>query len=340
LLEGLQACGSAHVPAHVLAELRRLTVAAARRSLDQVAEAARLARAFADAGVRVLALKGVALSAQLHGEAVPREARDIDLLADTKHFAVAEGILAGAGYRLITDPDTPRKRAAYRRVLKDLEYVHSANGRLVELHHRLVDNPHLLATDFDALWRGREEVRLGDAMVATLGRERLALYLVVHGAAHAWERLAWLVDLAAALRAPGAVGAALQAAQAAGLKEPMSHAVMLAHDWLGLPVEASDLVWMRTNARVARLNRFLAHLYAGAAWCETPAHGSWAKFARASIWQRLYRLSLKPDLRYVATQLAREWFTPADWDTVRLPDRLFFLYPVLRPLGWLARRLR
>ena len=34
----------------------------------------------------------------------------------------------------------------------------------------------------------------------------------------------------------------------------------------------------------------------------------------------------------------REWFTPADWNTVRLPDALFWLYPLLRPVGWLVRR--
>src|SRR5262245_22682278 len=101
LLAGLQACGSPHVPDHVLAELRRLTVAAAQRSLAQAAEAGRLARVCADAGVRVLALKGVVLSAQLHADPHRRIARDIDLLADPERLAAAEAALAAAGYRYL-----------------------------------------------------------------------------------------------------------------------------------------------------------------------------------------------------------------------------------------------
>jgi Uncharacterised nucleotidyltransferase len=340
LLAGLQGCGSTRVPEHVLAELRRLTVAVARRSLAQAAEAARLARAFAEAGLRVLALKGVVLSAQLHGDGVPRDSRDIDLLADPDQFAAAEATLAAAGYRYVAEAKTPRQTAAYRHALKDLQFVHTATGAPVELHHRLNDNPNLLATDFDALWRERAEIRIGDAAVATLGRALLALYLMVHGAGHGWERLVWLTDFAAALRAPGAVERAIASAEAAGLATAMLHAVSLAHDWLAVPVGAQHLARAHADAKVARLDRLLAHLYAGGAWHEMPPRGSWAKFARASIWQRLYRLSLKANARYLASQLGREWFTPADWDSVRLPDGLFFLYPVVRPLGWLARRLR
>ena len=47
-----------------------------------------------------------------------------------------------------------------------------------------------------------------------------------------------------------------------------------------------------------------------------------------------------PDWRYRADQARREWFTPADWNTLRLPDALFWLYPLLRPVGWLVRRWR
>jgi hypothetical protein len=30
----------------------------------------------------------------------------------------------------------------------------------------------------------------------------------------------------------------------------------------------------------------------------------------------------------------------ADWEVIRLPDSLIFLYPVIRPIGWLPRRRR
>ncbi len=336
LLAGLQA-GASQVPEAVLAELRRDVLATTARNLAQIAEIGRLSRAFAGAGIAVLALKGVTLSAQLYGDAALRGGRDIDLLADPKDFARLDTVVAAAGYRRTTRTLTPRQDASYRHWIKDLEYVH-ASAAPVELHHRLADNPHLLPCDFDALWRAREEVRLGDAVVPTLSRRALALYLCVHGASHAWERLRWLVDLTMLLRAPGSVERALADADAAGLGPAMLHALMLAHEWLGLAVEERHLARAQASARVMRLHRIMARLYEGQAWHEMPARGSWNAMLRYSLWARRYRLALKAGWRYRATQAARELFTPADFDIVRLPDALFWLYPLVRPVGWMVRR--
>ncbi|MEA2939287.1 MAG: hypothetical protein QOC56_2791 [Alphaproteobacteria bacterium] len=338
LLAGLQACGSTGVPADVVAQLRRQSFEVARRSLAQVAEVGRLARALADGGVDVLALKGVVLSAQLHGDGSLRDARDIDLLVDPAQAARADAVLVASGYRCSNDALSPRQSAAYRHWIKDVEYIHAATGTHVELHCRLTDNAHLLANDFGTLWREREEVSVGGAVVATLSRRRLAPYLCVHGAGHAWERLCWLVDLATLFAERDSVDAALESADAAGFGPAMLHAVMLAHDWLGRAVADRHLARARASAPVRRLDHILSHFYAGAAWQELPRRGSWPGLARYSLWQRLYRLVLKSDWRYRSTQVMRECFTPADYDAVRLPDAFFWLYPLVRPVGWLMRR--
>jgi hypothetical protein len=334
----LQASGSAEIPEEVIAELRQQSLATAARSLAQAAEICRLFRTFADAGVRVLALKGVVLSAQLYGNSALRNARDIDLLADPDEFARIDAILTDAGYRCSNDALSLRQNASYRHWIKDIEYIHVRDGTAVELHRRLIDNENLLTCDFGALWHEREDVRLGDAPIPTLSRSALALYLCVHGAGHCWERLRWLVDLATLLREPRSQDAAIAAADAAGLGPVMLHALKLAHDWLGLAVDECHLSRAAADLRVARLDRFLAPLYAGGAWHEMPPRGSWAGMLRYSLWARLYRLSMKSDWIYRGSQGMREWFTPADWHTVRLPDALFWLYPFVRPVGWLLRR--
>jgi hypothetical protein len=338
LYTALQACGSADIPAEVIAELRQQTLATAARSLAHRAEICRLFTAFAAAGVRVLALKGVVLSAQLYGDSALRNARDIDLLADPDEWARVGAILATAGYRCSNEALSPRQNASYRHWIKDVEYIHARDGTAVELHQRLTDDKNLLAIDFGALWLEREEVRVGDTVVPTLSRSALALYLCVHGAGHCWERMRWLVDLATLLHEPQSQDAALAAADAAGLGPLMLHALMLARDWLGLAVDERHLVRAAADTRVARLDRFLAPLYAGRAWKEMPRRGSWAGMLRYSLWARLYRLSMKSDWIYRTSQGMREWFTPADWHTVRLPDALFWLYPFVRPVGWLLRR--
>jgi hypothetical protein len=332
--------GCATVPAPAFAAIKRQAVSALQRSLRQIAETRLLHQAFAEAGIRVLFLKGVVLSAQLFGAGAKRDARDIDVLVDPARFGDAAELVERLGYRRHDYARSPRQRRHYTRLIKDVEFRHARTGTCLELHHRLRDTPSLLVTDFDVWWRERDEVKLGGSLIATLPRAVLPVYLCAHGAGHVWERLQWLVDFAGAVHAEcgGGIEGALAAAEREGLAAPMLHALMLAHDWLALPVDGRHLAQARASAAVRRLDRILAHLYSGAAWHAMPARGSAAAIARYSLWKRLYRLSLKPDWRYRFEQARREWFTAADWDTLSLPDPLFFLYPLMRPIAWIARR--
>ena len=115
---------------------------------------------------------------------------------------------------------------------------------------------------------------------------------------------------------------------------------MLAHDWLGLADDGHCLAPARSDRRVAYLHRILGHSYAGPAWHQSPQRGSLAGFLRYSLWLRLYTYALKRGWRYWRHQALREFITPADWDAIGLPDRLFWLFPAVRPVGWLVRRWR
>jgi hypothetical protein len=338
LFAGLQD-SAASVPTPIIAELRREAVTAARRSLVQAAALARLSRRFAEAGIDVLALKGVPLSLQLYGDPGLRSARDIDLLVDPAQADAAEALLADIGYNRVGNAFSGRRKRLYRQWFKEAEYVHPVDGAL-ELHHRLTDLPELVPWDFASLWRERGEVSIGGVPVAVLGRKHLTLYLCAHGAEHVWERIRWLTDFAALLRESCSVDAALATADEAGLAAPMLQVVTLAHDWLGSPVGEPVLARARSDRRVARLNNILGHSYNDEAWRFVPRRGSWGALLRYSLWQRLYRLSIKPVWRYRLRLLRRELLSPADWVALPLPDRLFWFYPLIRPFGWLFRRSR
>ncbi len=338
LLAGLRA-GGGQAPEAVAARLRSQAREAAARSLRHVAELARLQPMFDAAGVRRLVLKGVALSAQLYGDPARRAPRDIDLLVDPAKLTAAEGALAASGYRPWRPLTSARQGAAYHRWIRDTAWVNDEAGVMVELHTRLTDDDRLIPQDFELLWRERAVVRVSGLEVEALCAARLPLYLCAHGAGHGWERLCWLVDLAAALPDEAAAEAAHAEAEAVGLGAAMRHALLLAHAWLGAPLAEGLAGRCRMDPRVRRLHSMLAGGYAGERWRQSPRPGTGAAFWRYSVCQRLYRLSLKPGWRYRARQLARELFSPADWTTVRLPDRLFWLYPAVRPFGWLMRRM-
>ena len=60
-----------------------------------------------------------------------------------------------------------------------------------------------------------------------------------------WERLRWLVDFAGVLQQPESTAQAFDATEAAGLAPAMQHALLLAHDWLGLPADERRLAIAR-----------------------------------------------------------------------------------------------
>jgi hypothetical protein len=185
----------------------------------------------------------------------------------------------------------------------------------------------------------RDDFDLGNARRNAVSRRSAALPVRTWGGSCVGETLRWLVDLADAVRAVGAE-AALASARDTGLAPTLLHALLLAHDWLGLPVEPRLLAEASDDPVVVQLDRILARLYEGEAWHRIPRRDIPAALQRDRYWQLRYRLSLKLDRGYRARQIMRELVSPADWGTVALPDRLFFLYPLLRPIGWFFRRGR
>lgn len=331
---------SAEIPIpSALGDLRMDARAAAHQSLLQMRETARLAALFEKAGVPLLVLKGVALAVQLRRDPAMRSSRDIDLLVSPDNMGKADEILREAGYRN-SGPTVPEgMEDDYRRWSKETQYTHARHGMLVELHHRLSNNDDLLDLDFQSLWREHERIEIGGQSVAVMSRRWLALYLCMHGATHGWERLSWLMDFSGALPTADDVENALHSAAAAGLSAVMLQALLLAHDWLDLPVAQGHLLRAGASRRVRWLNAILARSYGPSTWYRSPERGTLAGFIRYSVWLRLYVGALKPGWRYVRNQLAREFITPADWDIFRLPRPLTWLYPIIRPVGWLLRRL-
>lgn len=119
----------------------------------------------------------------------------------------------------------------------------------------------------------------------------------------------------------------------------MLHAMLLARQWLGCAIDQEQIADANESRSVSQLNSILARSYGPSTWFYSPPRGSFAGFLRYSIWRRRYVYSLKRGWRYRTGQLARELIAPADWDTFRLPARFSWAYPLLRPAGWIVRRL-
>lgn len=172
------------------------------RNLAQEVGTAQVSRLLTEAGIRVLAFKGVAAARLLHGDVHnQRVSSDIDILIAPEDLPSAEAALAAAGYR----KDWPGFEVASRAQPTLMYLAHAFTwispdmGLAVELHHRLTHNPYWFNVRFDRLWQASEEVTLQVGSVRTLGPADMAAYMCCHAVDHSYFVLKWIDDAAKAV---------------------------------------------------------------------------------------------------------------------------------------------
>jgi hypothetical protein len=325
---------SAALPPEVAARLRARNAEEVHRSLRLAGELRRLLGALSSEGVEALAYKGPPLAVQAYGDLSLRSYVDLDLLVRSDDVPRAMAALAAAGYAPALHLSAAQERW-FRRVDGDYPLVHPATGLLVELHARVSSLRFCMPIDTGALMGRSRTVPVGGGEVRTLGDDDLLLVLLVHGAKHRWKRLEWVAAVAALLRAGrGDVATVLARAAKLRARRTVLLGLHLAATALGAPLAdavADEIAMDRGLPALAREAR--------ERWFAPQADTGDADTAGATRANLRFNLRLRDGagdrVRYVARWLFSP--SPEDWRRARLPDALFPLYRVLRPLRLLGR---
>lgn len=304
--------------------------AIAIRNLYLASELIRLVKAFSAAGIPVLPHKGVLLGQAAYGDLALRESLDLDLLIHPEDLPRAIALLAENGYR------PPPKLAwlppsALARWAAELPYE-SPKSTLVDLHWRLTPSHYPLQLNPGILWRSQTRIAIAGSSLPALAPEALLLLLAVHGTKHCWECLVWVADIAWLLHSNPALkwDQALDFGQETQCERAVLLAGWLAHNVFAvdLPEQVKQLI-NRDYAVQLLGKRVVMRWYDSPP--ETPASPELYGFARALARRR----------RDAWKHLAGVLFAPTeiDWETRKLPEKLFWMYSFLR-IGRLARKYR
>jgi Uncharacterised nucleotidyltransferase len=308
----------------------------AHRNLSFAAETVRLQRAFKNANIPSLVLKGVALAQLGYGSLTIKHARDIDLLVSPDRAEAAMQILERDGYRLALPAEdlNAKQRRALVAYGREAEFVLDSRGFRLELQWRAADNPHLLK-DVDA-HSGSQSVYLADDIsVQTLRHDDLFAYLCFHGARHAWSRLKWLADVNAMLVRPDTdIPGLYRHAQGLGAGLCAGQALLLCHRLLDLQLSPALLDELQANRRIEKIASIAMGVMT-APHTETEVDGGPIGVARSVLRQFL----LGEGRGYFVAQCKAIAVGLDDVIYLPLPRRLHFLYPLLRVPLWLWRRL-
>lgn len=321
------------VAEHMAAHLRNT----AARNLAVARDLVAIVRALDAAGIRVLLLKGLALSHATYGNLGLRSAGDIDLVVAPGDAVGAAKIIEGLGYAAeLTATGAPFSAA---RLSIDYEcHFERAGGTPVDLHWGLAPWYMGFREDFGELWQRRASMQFAGVSIAVPGRADLLWYLAVHGSRHLWCRWIWLCDVA--LVASQASEAELaEAQQLARVRGNAAFArggyAAVAHLLTGAAVDAAGKRALRPMLAVAE--KCLVHRHAPPsnnvdfALCHMRMLDS--PRAKATCAKHLVENAARsPGLVFRATEEDRR--------AVPLPRWLHFAYPAVRPVRLALRRGR
>lgn len=301
-----------------------------RRNIYLVSELTTVLDRLDDHGVEALPFKGPALAAQVYGDVSWRPFADLDLLVPKRQADDVLEELLEAGY----EPEqelTASERDQFRRT----EYHHTLSSPdgvyQVEVHWRVAPERFPYPFDYDAMRERGVSVEIKGRSIPTLAPEDHLLVCCLHGCRHRWEKLKWLVDVAAfAEHEAIAVDwpTVFAEARRLGIERMVALALALARNLLDADLPSDAAVALAAAPAVESLRREVDPFAHGASSVDRLLFEARARDRRRDRCRHYLRAALEP--------------APADFRAVSLPATLFPLYYLVRPIrlaGVFARRL-
>ena len=317
----------ATVPPQLMEQLGRFADAQGARGADLAGEIQRLSARFAECGLRLLFLRCASVLGLFGGDPRWRRPDELDVLVVGEAQKVRQ-VLAAEGYE--PEFDLTDSQAAALAHARGAQAFRHPNGVRLQLHVSHLAPPYLpLNFDPEQLWERRRRAIVGEAgSVDCLSPEDLVVLMCVQGSVHFWDRLVWIEDLAWLAASAGIDWTVvMNRAESARVQRPVLLGLLLASELLGAPI-SDDAV--QRAARDAAVQKLAANVRRRLQLAEPERM---TELARAS-----FRLQLQGRVFDRLAYCAAFAFQPDldDFRAVSVPDSLFFLYHVVRPLRLLS----
>ena len=311
------------VPSQVLSQLRQRNDENTRQSLLLTGELLKLMDLLKAQGIQAIPFKGPTLALRAYGDVGLRQFGDLDILIHKKDVFKVKELLAGEGFKP-TPELTGTQEAALLRF--DCAYNFGNDKKvLFDVHWNFAPPYFSFELDVDRLWERLEPITINGRQLPGLSPEDLLLALCLHGSTHFWERLGWIGDIAGLIERRRDIDwqLVINNATRQGSRRILSLGLSLASELLEAPIPPEVLRTVEKDTVVRTLaERVQQRLFAQDVPVSSILDGALLQLRM----RERKRDKLRSSLRLAATPRVYDWmFLP-------LPDRLFFLYYLLRPL--------
>jgi Uncharacterised nucleotidyltransferase len=316
--------GREDLPGSIQSALRSRFQSHALKALRFSAELARIARAFTDSGIDVLAHKGPGLAQLLYGDPAMRQFGDLDLLVRPRNVVRAKVALRQLGY----EPHlqlSPRQEHAYLHSGYEHVFGLNAERNLLELQWQILPRFYAIEFDLETMFKRSVEVTVEGFRMRCLCPEDLMLVLCVHAAKHGWAHLGMLRDIAALADFEMDWNWIRAEAGRIGINRILDISLGLAYDLFGV-------AWPQWSGQeIEEVEKITSDVLRNLTFGEELDTQSLSYFHRMMQTRERWQ-----DRLLIASRLT---FTPSvgEWQALRIPDPLFPLYRAVR-IGRLLKR--
>lgn len=299
----------------------------ARFNMLLSAELGRITASLTQAGIDAVGIKGPTLAQLAYGDITLRQFGDIDILVNRDQAFMAAKQLLNDGHTAPLPVSLLSSRTCLD-VSKDYSLVNTTGHVHTELHWRLFEKKYIYA---DAVvikagtQSGLQTVIINAKPITTLSNELLIVYLCLHGAKHAFERLLWLCDIDRLIRHTELDwDRASEIAHGTHSLRSFHLGLHLAHSLLDTPLPDALQSCIHNgvgNGLIPLTLRSMARM--------EREKGVFKNNRRTFLYQLKLFDSPALALRFYFRTLFGT--STKDCQTFQLPDVLRFLYPLLRP---------
>ena len=322
------------VPTPVRDSLQDFVTKNTRHNVFLSLELTRIMASLKDAGVPSATFKGPTLAEAAYGSVGLREFSDLDVIVRKPDLPATVRLLAAEGYRT---EDFELQSRNYHEKIGQAVFRRDGTGFAIDLHWKMAPFGMPFPFSDEELWDLLQPLPLAGSSVPGLASEHLAQFLAFHGAKERWRSLKWINDFAVFCRAWHSIDWEKLLRRSA--LNHCSRDLLLAAgvcDALGLTAPPVLIAAGQNDRSIAPI----VSLTIGRLVSPRPETDlSIFLYSMAATERRREKIAISVSL---FTTL-----TASDFDTVRLPRRLYWLYYAIRPfrlagkaLGLLFQRFR
>lgn len=311
------------VPGHLLARLKRESVANSQSVLHLIGKQLKVYRLLKEHGIRTAIFKGAVLAQLAYGEVSLRQAGDIDVLIDRRHFAQARSLLESLGYEM-APPLTPAQLTSHLSFHCEIPFMRDEWFTVVDLHWGLAPRSFVFRVEAEDVMSRLQTVSLAGTMIETFCVEDMVLYQSMHGAKHLWHRLEWITSLAELLRASQTLNwtTLSQRAEDAHATRMLALGLRLAETFSDVMIPAHVLTAIDGDSSMKQMATRIGNEIFN------------SSHANVSTETNLYNFKIMDRKRDALISALRALIVPTlpDWEALTLPAPLHSLYYAYRPL--------